>query len=60
MYVEVRQQRPEHEQGAPVQKQDHHATDGESPEPRHGASLARVRVTEPHTMRVTTPHPSGA
>ena len=42
--VEVRQQRAEHEQGAPVQEQDHQAADGESPEPGHGASLARARV----------------
>jgi hypothetical protein len=60
VHVEVRQQRTEDEEGGPVQKQDHQAADGESPEPGHGASLARVRVTEPHPMRVTTPHPSGA
>ena len=58
--VEVRQQRAEHEQGDPVQKQDDQATDGESPEPGHDASVARMRVIEPHPMRVTTPHPSAA
>ena len=58
--AEVRQQRAEHEQRAPVQSEDHQAADGESPEPGHGASLARVRVIQPHPMRVTTPHPSGA
>ena len=43
--VEARQQRAEQEQGAPVQEQDEQAADHESPEPRHGASLARMRVT---------------
>ena len=39
---------PSSEQGGPVQKQDHQAADGESPEPGHGDSLARVRVIQPH------------
>jgi uncharacterized membrane protein HdeD (DUF308 family) len=36
------------------------ATDGKSPEPRQDASVARVRLIQPHPMRVTTRHPSAA
>jgi hypothetical protein len=60
VHVETQQQRAEQEQGAPVQEQDRQAADGEAPEPRHRPSLARVRVTEPHPMRVTTSHPIAA
>ena len=58
--VEVRKHRAEQEQRAPVQKQHDQAADGESPEPGHAASVTRVRVIQPHPLRVTTPHPSGA
>ena len=60
MDVEVRKHRSQQEQRAPVQKQDHQAPNGESPEPGHRARLTRVRVIQPHPLRVTTPHPSGA
>jgi hypothetical protein len=58
--VEVRQQRAQHDEGDPVKGEDDQATDGEAPEPGHDASVTRVRVIQPHPMRVTTPHPSGA
>ena len=58
--VEVRQQRAKDDQGGPVQGQDDQAADGESPVPGHAPSVTRVRVTQPHPLRVTTAHPSGA
>ena len=37
------QQRAQQEQRGPVEREDHQAADGESPEPGHGGTASRAR-----------------